>query len=96
MLDGSLPIVRAVVDGLRAYVSASVVIAILISVFGVQRIDSSAKGWRNVGFRVLIIHGLALLWPWLIKRLWFACYHAAPFQQLKGSGIEPLRAAGAE
>ena len=46
--------------------------AILISVFGVQRIDSSAKGWRNVGFRVLIIPGLALLWPWLIKRLWFA------------------------
>ena len=36
--------------GLRAYVSASVVIAILISVFGVQRIDSSAKGWRNMGF----------------------------------------------
>ena len=71
MLDGSLPIVRAVVDGLRAYVSASVVIAILISVFGVQRIDSSAKGWRNVGFRVLIIPGITLLWPWLIKRLWF-------------------------
>ena len=72
MLAGSLPLVRVVVDGLRAYVSASVVIAILISVFGVQRIDSSAKGWRNVGFRVLIIPGLALLWPWLIKRLWFS------------------------
>ena len=72
MLDGSLPLVRAVVDGLRAYVSVSVVIAILISIFGVQRIDSSAKGWRNVGFRVLIIPGLALLWPWLIKRLWFS------------------------
>ena len=71
MLDGSLPLVRAVVDGLRAYASASLVIAILISVFGVQRIDPSAKGWRNTGFRVLIIPGLALLWPLLIKRLWF-------------------------
>ena len=71
MLDASLPLVRAVVDGLRAYVSVSVVIATLISVFGVQRIDSSAKGWRNMVCRVLIIPGLSLLWPWLIKRLWF-------------------------
>ena len=47
MLDGSLPIVRAVVDGLRAYVSASVVIAILIGVFGVQRIDSSMSTERT-------------------------------------------------
>ena len=70
MFEGSLPLVRAGVDGLRAYASASVVIAILISIFGVQRIDFSAKGWRNIGFRLLIIPGLALLWPWLIKRLW--------------------------
>ncbi len=71
MLDGSLPLVRAVVDGLRAYVSASLVIAIVITVFCVQRIDPSAKGWRNIDFRVLIIPGLAFLWPWLIKWLWF-------------------------
>jgi hypothetical protein len=70
VLDGSLPAVRAGLDGIRAYGYISLVIAVLISCFGVQRIDSSARGWRNLGFRLLMIPGLTLLWPWLIKRVW--------------------------
>ena len=70
VLEGSLPAVRAGLDGIRAYGYISLVIGILISCFGVQRIDSSARGWRNLGFRLLIIPGFALLWPWLIKRVW--------------------------
>ena len=70
VLDGSLPAVRAALDGIRGYASISLGIAVLISCFGVQRIDASARGWRNLGFRLLIIPGLTLLWPWLIKRVW--------------------------
>ena len=70
VLDGSLPAVRAGLDGIRAYGYISLGIAVLISCFGVQRIDASARGWRNLGFRLLIIPGLTLLWPWLIKRVW--------------------------
>ena len=70
VLEGFLPAVRAGLDGIKAYGYISLVIAVLISCFGVQRIDSSARGWRNLGFRLLIIPGLALLWPWLIKRVW--------------------------
>ena len=70
MLEGSLTAVRAGLDGIRAYGYVSLVIAILISCFGVQRIDSSARGWKNLGFRLLMIPGITLLWPWLIKRVW--------------------------
>ena len=90
MIEGSLPLVRAGVDGLRAYASASVVIAILISIFGVQRIDFSAKGWRNIGFRLLIIPGLALLWPWLIKRLWLGAPAAVERNALMPAGVALL------
>lgn len=70
VMDASLSLVQAGLDWIMAYGRVSLLIAVLISCFGVQRIDSSAQGWRNLGFRVLIIPGLALFWPWLMKRLW--------------------------
>lgn len=69
-MDASLSVVRAGLDWIVAYARVSLLIAVLISCFGVQRIDSSTVGWRNLGFRVLIVPGLALFWPWLMKRLW--------------------------
>jgi hypothetical protein len=59
--------VAAVLRAVQAYACVSVVIAVLIAGFGVQRLDASALGWRNLGFRVK--PGLCVLWPWLIKRV---------------------------
>lgn len=70
VMDALLSLVQAGLDWIVAYARVSLLIAALISCFGVQRIDPSAQGWRNLGFRLLIIPGLALFWPWLIKRLW--------------------------
>jgi hydrogenase-4 membrane subunit HyfE len=61
--------VAAVLRAVQAYACVSVVIAVLIAGFGVQRLDASALGWRNLGFRVIITPGLCVLWPWLIKRV---------------------------
>ena len=38
--------------------------------FGVQRIDTSARSGHAPGFRILIIPGLCLFWPLMIRRLW--------------------------
>ncbi|QNI86827.1 hypothetical protein [Synechococcus sp. ROS8604] len=42
----------------------------MIAIFGVQRIDTSARSWRSPGFRILIIPGLCVFWPLMVKRLW--------------------------
>jgi len=60
----------SVLSSASAYAGVSLIIALLIALFGVQRLDPSASGWRNLGFRALIVPGLCIFWPLLLPRLW--------------------------
>ena len=55
------------VDALYLYCIAGSVFAIAFVTIGVKRIDSQAIG-SGVGFRVLILSGVAALWPLLLRR----------------------------
>jgi len=58
------------IHAVQIYGALSVCVAILIAAFGLQRMDPSARGWHNLGYRLVIIPGLFLFWPWLINRAW--------------------------
>jgi len=53
---------------LTAYAAVGLAFGILFVVAGVHRIDSGAKG-AGAGFRLLILPGVAALWPVLLL-LW--------------------------
>jgi len=56
-----------IVRGATFYAMIGLVFAGAFSVWGVQRLDSAAKGGHPL-FRVLIIPGAAALWPLLLMR----------------------------
>jgi hypothetical protein len=58
------------------YLICGLVFAVLFVSVGVQRIDSHARQ-GTWGFRLLIIPGTILLWPWL-ARLWISGAHEPP------------------
>jgi hypothetical protein len=49
------------------YAAAGVVFAMAFLALGVARVDAQAKG-AGLGFRLLILPGVAALWPVLLKR----------------------------
>jgi hypothetical protein len=55
---------------LGVYVTLGLLFAIAFIVFGVQRIDPVARG-TGIGFRLLILPGVAAFWP-LLARRWMA------------------------
>lgn len=62
--------------GLAAYAAAGILFAAAFMTVGVDRIDPQARGssWR---FRLLIVPGVAVLWPILLKR-WAAGFVEVP------------------
>ncbi len=67
---GSIETVTAVLQGVTLYAAAGVVFALLFLAFGIARIDNGAKG-TGIGFRLLILPGLVVLWPLMLIR-WIA------------------------
>jgi hypothetical protein len=55
------------VYALGIYAGLGLIFAVLFVWIGVQRLDSEAQG-SGVGFRLLILPGVAALWPMLLKR----------------------------
>ena len=55
-------IVKVFVYALTAYAGAGLVFALGFVLWGVQRLDSEAQG-SGIGFRVLIVPGVAAFWP---------------------------------
>lgn len=49
------------------YAAMGVVFAVAFMLWGVVRIDSAAKG-GSLGFRLMILSGVILLWPVLLMR----------------------------
>lgn len=60
-------IVKILVSALAAYAGAGLVFALPFVWLGVQRLDSEAQG-SGIGFRLLILPGVAAFWPVLLYR----------------------------
>ena len=58
---------KATVYTMAIYASVGLLFAMPFAWFGVQRVDSEAQG-SGVGFRLLILPGVAALWPMLFYR----------------------------
>ena len=62
-----MQIAQFIVNVGALYAAAGLLFALLFVTFGVARIDAAAKG-ADLGFRLLILPGVAALWPWLAWR----------------------------
>ena len=60
-------VAKAIVYGLEVYVGLGLVFALVFVWVGVQSLDSEAQGSR-IGFRLLIMPGVAAFWPMLLYR----------------------------
>jgi hypothetical protein len=60
-------VVRTFVYTLMAYATAGVLFAVPFVTLGITRVDEEARG-SGLGFRLLIIPGVAALWPLLLYR----------------------------
>jgi hypothetical protein len=59
---------KAIVYALAVYASSGLVFAVPFVWLGVQRLDSEAQG-SGIGFRLLILPGVAAFWPIFLYRL---------------------------
>ncbi len=60
-------LVKAFVYTLSGYAALGVVFALPFVFLGVQRLDPEAQG-SGVGFRLLILPGIAAFWPMFLQR----------------------------
>ena len=58
---------KAIVYALAVYASSGLVFAVPFVWLGVQRLDSEAQG-SGMGFRLLILPGVAAFWPMFLYR----------------------------
>ena len=58
---------KAIVCTLAVYASLGLVFAVPFVWLGVQRLDSEAQG-SGIGFRLLILPGVAAFWPMFLYR----------------------------
>jgi hypothetical protein len=58
---------KAIVYTLAVYASLGLVFAVPFVWFGVQRLDTEAQG-SGIGFRLLILPGVAAFWPMFVYR----------------------------
>ena len=60
-------VARDVVGGLELYAALGLVFAIGFVGVGVHKLDPAARG-TSIGFRLLILPGVAALWPMFLAR----------------------------
>jgi hypothetical protein len=60
-------VAKAIVYTLAVYASLGLVFAVPFVWLGVQRLDSEAQG-SSIGFRLLILPGVAAFWPMFLYR----------------------------
>ena len=58
----SLELVELIIKIVRSYLFAGLIFAVPFLLFGVQRMDSDARGWK-IGFRLIILPGICAFWP---------------------------------
>lgn len=57
----------AIVMAAAAYGALGLVFAVLFVTMGIERVDPLAKG-SGIGFRLIVLPGVAALWPLLLAR----------------------------
>jgi len=62
-----MALAESIVTALAIYFSVGAVVAILFLVFGVAKLDDSAKG-AGIFFRPMIFLGCISLWPFIVIR----------------------------
>jgi hypothetical protein len=62
-----MAVAEAFALGLALYATLGAVFAIVFLIGGIQRVDSQARG-AGIGFRLIILPGVAALWPLLLQR----------------------------
>ncbi|MEO1243478.1 MAG: hypothetical protein AAFX54_16340 [Pseudomonadota bacterium] len=62
-----MALAESIVAALAIYFGAGVIVAVLFLVFGVAKLDDSAKG-ASIFFRPIVFLGCAALWPFIIIR----------------------------
>ena len=62
-----MQVAELLVDGLAAYGLAGAVFAVAFVTMGIQRVDSVAVH-APLGFRLIVLPGVAALWPLLLVR----------------------------
>lgn len=60
-------VIRAFVFALTAYAGLGLLFAAAFVWVGVERVDTQARG-TGIGFRLLILPGMAAFWPLLLRR----------------------------
>ncbi|NEQ97673.1 MAG: hypothetical protein F6K30_13305 [Cyanothece sp. SIO2G6] len=71
-MDGramGITIVTWLINAVRAYLIAGLIFSVPFVFFGIQRVDADAHGWKNIGFRIMIIPGMCVFWPLFAVRL---------------------------
>jgi hypothetical protein len=58
--------------GAACYFGIGLVVALLFVTFGIARVDGGATG-APIGFRLIIIPAVAILWPLVLRRWRNAC-----------------------
>jgi hypothetical protein len=62
-----ISVAEAFVTALTAYAAIGLCFALLFVTVGIHRVDHQAKG-SGVGFRLIVLPGLAAFWPLLLTR----------------------------
>jgi|694.fasta_scaffold15533_12 hypothetical protein len=70
MQDPLVAVVRTLIAGVRAYLLVGLLVGVPFVIIGVQRIDSAARDGFHPGFRLVLLPGVSLFWPLLLRRWW--------------------------
>ena len=58
---------EVIVNIATGYVAIGLMFAILFVTIGIHRVDEQARG-SSIGFRLIVVPGVATLWPLLLMR----------------------------
>ena len=78
-MDPAIALTETLLHLVRGYLFAGLLFAVVFVLVGVQRVDSGARGWHNIGFRLIIIPGLCVFWPLFASR-WLRGRHDPPVE----------------
>ena len=72
-----MQVAELLVDALTVYALIGAVFAVAFVTIGIQRVDSVAEH-APLGFRLIVLAGVAALWPLLLVRWFRSAPRAAP------------------
>ena len=68
MIVNAVSVAQLIIVIVKGYLVLGLIFAIPFIVFGIQRVDPSAKN-STIPFRLMVLPGITLFWPLLLTRL---------------------------